>query len=203
MRCGSWTFDLQYLLNRARWDTGVTPPEVVEMVEQGDLSAGRALDLGCGTGTNCIYLAHHGWEAVGVDFSALAIRRARRNARRAGVDCRFYRGDVTDLAFLTGPFDLVLDIGCLHSVPPKRRKRYAAGLARLVRPGGRYMLYAFTPWPGHPSRGLSPEEVRRLFAAAFAVERQEGGDDPTGPRSAWYWLRRIVSPAPARTRIKV
>jgi len=183
-------FDLQYLLGQVPWDTGVTPPEVVELIERGDLAPGRALDLGCGTGTNCIYLARHGWAAVGVDFSAPAIRRARRKARQAGVACQFHRAGVTDLAFLDGPFDLALDIGCLHSVPQERRERYAAGLARLVRPGGIYMLYAFTPRPERTTRGLAPEEVRRLFAPAFTVERQEGGDDPTGPRSAWYWLRR-------------
>ena len=57
-------------------------------------------------------------QVVGVDFSILAIRRARRKARRAGDDCQFYRGDVTHLAFLADPFDLALDIGCLHSLPP-------------------------------------------------------------------------------------
>lgn len=195
MRIGSWPFDLQYLLGRARWDTGVTPPEVVELIERGDLLPGRALDLGCGTGTNCIYLARHGWEAVGVDFSALAICQARRKARRAGVDCKFYQADVADLAFLTGPFDLALDIGCLHSVPPERRARYTPELARLVRPGGLYMLYGFTPRPDQAkSSDLAPEEVRRLLAPAFAVERQEHGDDPTGPCSAWYWLRRLCKP---------
>jgi cyclopropane fatty-acyl-phospholipid synthase-like methyltransferase len=125
------------------------------------------------------------------DFSCLAIRRARQKARRAGVDCRFYRGDVADLAFLAGPFDLALDIGCLHSLSPERWERYAEGVARLVRPGGLYMLYAFTRRPDRPiPRGVAPEEVRGLFASAFALERQAGGDDPTGPRSAWYWLRR-------------
>ena len=189
MRAISWLFELQYLLGQTPWDTDVTPPEVVELVAGGGLPPGRALDLGCGTGTNTIYLACKGWEAVGVDFSALAIRWARRKARRAKVRCRFYRADVTDLSFLQGPFDLVLDVGCLHSVPPAGWERYAAGLARLVRPGGLYMLYAFT------HRGVTPEEARRLFAAAFAVERQEGGDDPTGPRSTWYWLRRLRSEA--------
>jgi cyclopropane fatty-acyl-phospholipid synthase-like methyltransferase len=132
---------------------------------------------------------------MGVDFSALAIRWARRKARRVGVRCRFYRADVTDLSFLQGPFDVALDIGCLHSVPAEGWERYAAGLARLVRPGGLYMLYAFTHRPGQSSpRGVTPAEVRRLFAA-FTVERQEGGDDPTGPRSAWYWLRRLAAGA--------
>lgn len=194
MRFNGWLFDLRYFLGRTPWDTHVTPPQVVELVEGGGLPPGRALDLGCGTGTNIIYLAHHGWEAVGVDFSAVAIRRARRQARRAGVNCRFYRADVTDLSFLERPFDLALDIGCLHSVPPENRERYAAGLARLVRPGGLYMLYAFTPRPDRfAPRGVASEEVRRLFTSAFATERQEGGDDPTGPPSAWYWLWRLGS----------
>jgi SAM-dependent methyltransferase len=188
----SWSFDLRYLLGRPPWDTEVTPPEVIELVEGGILPPGRALDLGCGTGTNCIYLARHGWEVVGVDFSVLAIRRARRKARRAGVNGQFYQGDVTNLAFLADPFDLALDIGCLHSLSPEDWRRYAAGVARLVLPGGLYLLYSFTPQPDRPiSRGVAPEEVRRLFAPAFAVEREERGEDPSGPRSAWYWLRRL------------
>ncbi len=193
----SWSFDLRYLLGRPPWDTEVTPPEVVELIEGEGLLPGRALDLGCGTGTNCIYLVRHGWEVVGVDFSILAIRRARRKARRAGVDCQFYRGDVTDLAFLADPFDLALDIGCLHSLPLEGWGRYAAEVARLVRPDGLYLLYAFTLRPDQPTpRGVAPEEVRSLFAPAFAVEREEIGEDPSGPRSAWYWLRRLC-PAPA------
>lgn len=188
----SWRFDLYYLLGQTPWDTQVTPPEVVDLVAGGGMPAGQALDLGCGTGTNCIYLARHGWQAVGVDFSATAIQRARRKARRAGLDCRFHRADVADLAFLTGSFDLVLDIGCLHSVPLDRRPAYAAGVAQLACPGGLYMLYAFTPLPGRAGAayGIALDEVRDLFTPAFTVERREGGDDPTGPSSAWYWLRR-------------
>jgi cyclopropane fatty-acyl-phospholipid synthase-like methyltransferase len=191
MGLGNRFFDLQYLLGRIPWDTGITPSEVVALVEGGSLSPGRALDLGCGTGTNCMYLAHHGWETVGVDFSAVAIRRARRKARRAGVDCEFYHADVTDLSFLRPSFALALDIGCLQGIPQERWERYAHGLMRLVQPGGVYMLYAFTSRPERSApRGMSPEEVRHLFAPAFTVERQEGGDDPTGPQSAWYWLHR-------------
>jgi cyclopropane fatty-acyl-phospholipid synthase-like methyltransferase len=195
MRLRGWFFDLQYLLRRTPWDTKITPPEVVALVEGEILPPGRTLDLGCGTGTNSIYLAHRGWETVGVDFSAVAIRRARRKARRAKVDCRFYQADVTHLSFLkdNGPFDLTLDIGCLHSIPEENWTRYATGVAQLARPGGLYMLYAFTTCSDHPSpRGVTPDQVRSLFDPAFTVERQEGGNDPTGPRSAWYWLRRTT-----------
>jgi len=129
-----------------------------------------------------------------VDFSILAIRRAQRKARRAGMDCKFYREDVTDLAFLSDPFDLALDIGCLHSLPQERWERYAAEVARLVRPEGLYLLYAFTSQPDQSTRrGVASEEVRSLFTPAFAMEREEGGEDPSGPQSAWYWLRRLCS----------
>ncbi|MBN1811719.1 MAG: class I SAM-dependent methyltransferase [Anaerolineae bacterium] len=191
LRFSNWAFDLQYILDRTPWDTQVTPPEVVELVEGGNIPAGRALDLGCGTGTNCIYLARHGWQAVGVDFSTLAIWRGRCKARRAGIDCTFYRADVTDLSFLEETFDFVLDIGCLHGVPVEGWQRYAAQVSRLVRPEGLYMLYAFVPRPDRLGpRGVSPAELRDLFERAFVVERQEGGDDPTGPSAAWYWMRR-------------
>lgn len=186
----SMCFDLKYLVGRSPWDTEVTPPEVMVLLKDENCPPGRVLDLGCGTGTTSIALARHGWEVVGVDFSAVAIRRARRKARRAGVDCRFHRADVVDLTFLVERFDLALDIGCLHSVPIEGWAPYAAELARLVRPGGLYMLYAFTPGGQSVTRGVAPAEVRRLFEPAFVVARQEGGEDPNGPRSAWYWLRR-------------
>lgn len=194
MRFSNRAFDLQYILGRTPWDTQVTPPEVVELVEKGEVPTGQALDLGCGTGTNCIYLARHGWRVTGVDFSTMAIYRARRKARRVGVDCTFYRADVTDLSFLEETFDFVLDIGCLHSVPMEKWERYAAEVARLVRPSGLYLLYAFVPHPDRQGpRGISPGELRDLFGSSFVVERQEGGDDPTGSSSAWYWLRRVAS----------
>jgi ubiquinone/menaquinone biosynthesis C-methylase UbiE len=183
-------FDLQYLLGRAPWDTEVTPPEVMALLEDENWPPGRILDLGCGTGTTAIAMARRGWEAVGVDFSPLAIRRARRKARRVGVDCRFYQADVTDLTFLVERFDLALDIGCLHSVPVEGWVLYAAELARLVRMGGLYLLYAFTPRKQSAARGIAAAEVRRLFEPAFSVVRQKDGKDPNGPQSAWYWLRR-------------
>ena len=72
------------------------------------MEPGRALDLGCGTGTNALWLTQHGWRVVGVDFASLAIESARRKADwTSGVE--FVEGDVTRLHELgvKGPFDLV------------------------------------------------------------------------------------------------
>ena len=176
-------FALWYWLpRRPPWDTGVTPPELEAFVAS--QPAGRALDLGCGTGTNVVYLVRHGWTAVGVDFAGRAIAKARRRARQAGVQCTFMTGDVTRLA-VTGPFDLALDIGCLHSIPASGRAGYAAGLARVVRPRGTFLLYAFAP--GGQAVGMTAEDVRATFASAFDIVRVEEGK---GRPSAWYTLAK-------------
>ncbi len=186
-----WFFEFQYRFGKPRWDTGVTPPEVVTLIENGSLKGTRALDLGCGTGTNAIYLARNGFQVVGVDFSPRAIATARDKAKREGVSADFHVGDVTRLDFLQEPFDFVLDIGCFHSVAAERRQAYAAEMARLARPGALFMLYAFSP-----RRlllrdvGVTVEQVKQTFARNFALERIEEGNDRGEITSAWYWLKR-------------
>ena len=58
---------------------------LVELVEGSELTPGRALDLGSGTGRNALYLAGHGWEAVGVEMAGYAVEVARRKASEQGV----------------------------------------------------------------------------------------------------------------------
>ncbi len=76
-------WDLVYWLKKTPWDTGITPPEIVAMIDSGKVSIGRALDLGCGTGTNAIYLAQKGFAVTGIDISRRAISLAKRKARSA------------------------------------------------------------------------------------------------------------------------
>jgi SAM-dependent methyltransferase len=187
-------FWLAYRRGRAPWDTNITPPELVRTVEGPDaLPPGRALDLGCGTGTNAIFLAQHGWDVVGVDFVDKAVRQAREKAAGAGVEARFFSGDVTRLEKIrgvTGAFDLVLDIGCFHSLTPEGRARYAAGMVDLLRSGATFLLYVWGRRPGRArDRGLSPEQVKAAFAPRLRATRVQHGQDRKRP-SAWYWFER-------------
>ncbi|MEW5717009.1 MAG: class I SAM-dependent methyltransferase [Chloroflexota bacterium] len=190
-------FEFQYRFARPPWDSGITPPEVVAQVESTPVR-GRALDLGCGTGTNAIYLAQRGFAVVGVDFSSKAIATARAKARRADVAVEFRVADVTRLDALRAPFDFVLDIGCLHAIDAAARPRYAEQIARLTRPGAAFMLYAFAPRPADAPRhligfrnvGIAAEEVQQLFAAYFVLERVEHGADRGERASVWYWFRK-------------
>ena len=88
-------FSLWYF-RRPPWDSGITPPELLEYLESRP-AAGRAIDLGCGTGTNVITMARMGWQVTGVDFVPKAIDLAREKARKAGL-----RLDDRDLALKGG-----------------------------------------------------------------------------------------------------
>lgn len=185
----------RYINHDAPWDTNQTPPEIVALIEDEQLPPGRALDLGCGTGTNVIYLARHGWEAVGVDYVAQPIRTARRKAQQAGVaeHTRFQVADVTRLkaAALGDPFDLVMDIGCGHTLPAEARPAYGQLLTEAVRPGGTAMLYMFRPSEGR-DRGFTPEAIEALLAPAFRLCWANLGQDTAGPfASAWYRFERV------------
>ena len=68
------------------WDTGTPDPMLIAMIESHAIEPGRTLEVGCGTGTNAIYLAEHGFDVVGVDVAAVAIANARAKAHAR---CRF------------------------------------------------------------------------------------------------------------------
>lgn len=177
-----------FYLRRPPWDTGITPPEVVAFVQQAP--PGRALDLGCGTGTNAIYLAQHNWQVSGVDFVGKAIRQAQRKAQRAGVSVDFHQGDVTRLEGTDGPFDLVLDIGCFHSLAAPGREAYRHNLERLLKPGGTFLLYGFTKSDATDSAGpgVSEADIQQLSRPLRLVKRSGGSD--RGRRSAWFTFER-------------
>jgi len=177
-------FTLLYF-RKPPWDTGIPAPELVRAIEP--RPPGRALDLGCGTGVNVRYLAGHGWQAAGIDFVPRAIAQARRKLR--GLPATLLVGDVTQLEKLAlpGPFDLVLDMGCFHSLSADGMKRYASGLKHWTRPGALYLLYAFQPGPGGTPWGLSRETVVAAFADGFNLTNYEQG---AGRPSAWYYFER-------------
>src|SRR5579872_1986667 len=96
-----FVYGASYRLGFTPWDRGVPASGLVELVEGLQaLPRGRALDLGCGTGTNSIYLCRKGWTATGVDLEPRALDGARRHAERAGVAPTFVEGDVTRLSEL-------------------------------------------------------------------------------------------------------
>lgn len=189
-------FRAAYLFGFKPWDSGVPPPELVAVVEGKDrLTPGKALDLGCGTGTNSVYLAQHGWDVMGVDFVPRAIRAAQRKAAAAGVSPRFIVGDVTRLTEpgLGTDYDLLFDLGCFHSIPDARRDAYVRGATDVARPGAVMLMFCFVR-RSQPSRlgprGVDRGEVAQRFASGWELVAEEEGRPILGYDAAWYRLRR-------------
>ena len=182
-------YRLAYLVGLKPWDTNVTPPELVEWVEGPKaLAPGRALDIGCGTGTNCAYLLDHNWAVTGVDF----IPRALKTAKRKAPGATLLIGDVTRLDDLgvNGPFDLMLDLGCFHSIPDDRRDAYVDEAARVAAPGATFLLFAFGE--KGPDGIVAPEtEIRRRFGGDFDMAEVR----PGAPFLKQTWYRMIRKPA--------
>lgn len=138
---------------------------------------GRALDLGCGAGVHAVYLAQQGYSVVGVDFVPAALELARERARIAGVELELHQADV--LTYNTpAAFDLVLDSGCLHHIPPGEVSKYRAQLDQWLQPGGDYILVHFSKQHALDWRPVGPRRVpKKQIVELFAPLHLEGYDE--------------------------
>jgi SAM-dependent methyltransferase len=136
---------------------------LVEVVEGAQaLPPGRALDVGCGGGRNTLYLARHGWEAVGVDITELCIDQARARAVEESSSARFIRGDVTKLVELGvgDGYTLINDSGCYYLLSDKQRNAFADNANRIAAPDALLLMAGFTKLPG---AGIDENDLRRRF----------------------------------------
>jgi SAM-dependent methyltransferase len=175
-------------------------------LDQGLIAPGRALDLGCGPGRNALYLAAHGFAVDAVDLSPMAVAWGEERAHEAGADVRFLRGDAFALPAheLSGPYDLVVDSGCFHHLPPHRRISYLTLLDRVLAPGGHLALTCFAA--GEEGMGsqltdadlyrerelqgglaYTPASLRWIFSDLAEVELRRMREQP--PESALFGVR--------------
>ena len=183
------TFSLWYFF-RPPWDSGISPPELLDFLANHPV--GRAIDLGCGTGTNVITLARHGWHVMGIDFVPRAIQIARRKLIDAGVQADLKVGEVTDLKGISGPFDLALDIGCFHGVPS--RSAYLSELSRVLARGGYWLMYGFfKPELAASGPGLTAADLERIHLFGFDLVSRQDGVDKRGRASAWFLFQRLTT----------
>lgn len=198
-------YDLWYRFGTPPWVIGPRV-ELVELVESGRLEPCRALDLGCGSGANVVWLAQQGFDATGVDFAASAIAKGRESASEAGVSPRFVVGDLRRLQEcegIDGTYDLLVDYGTLDDLSNAARADYLRGVLPLTRPGTRFLLYCFEWAPRWWERALArllpfgqvcmlPGEAEQRFGRWFSIEEIMRHENPSGwPRGeAAYLMER-------------
>lgn len=200
-------YEILYRYFRAPWDIGPRN-ELVALVESGRLEPCRAIDLGSGTASNCLYLAQHGFDVTGVDFAQAAVDLGRKRAKAAGVRVNFIVDDLTNLRQAEGTYDLLVDYGTLDDLSYKDRERYVQSILSLTHGGTQFVLYCFEWEPrrwerllGLPQRELClPGEIQARFGRHFEIEKVAGQVDyskwPSG--YAVYLMRRsekILNPS--------
>ena len=175
-------YNTAYRVARMPWETGPRQ-ELVALVRAGGLRPGRALDLGCGTGANSVFLGQHGFDVTGVDFAPAALAKAARAAEAAGVQVDLVEDDLTGLRRVSGPFDVLVDYGTLDDLSASDRDRYVRNVVPLARPGARFLLWCFQWPPRRLDRWLgfmpvAPGEVARRFGNEFTIEQLGGTERP-------------------------
>ncbi len=193
----SLAYRMMYRLGVTPWQHTEPPFPLAGLIEGPDaLPPGDMLDIGCGTGRDAIYCAHHGWTVTAVDAVPRALDSARRNARQAQADVRFLHADITSVGSndLGSGYSLLVDVGCLHGLPGTALEHAVATITAAAEPGATLLMFAFAP--GHrgpmPS-GIDPVRIPALFPQwQLALSRPATEITLNGPlrnaRPTWYQL---------------
>ena len=184
------------------WNHG-TPSDFLEQVVAARPDDGRALDLGCGSGVDSVFLAQHGWQVTSLDFMPQAVEMTRKRAEAAGVTVTAQVADITTWPG-DGTFDVIVDAGCLHALEMVDRPAYRRQLLQWLAIGSDYVLrhaerrHLFDRRQMGPKR-VSRRRIKKLFAPEL-VERDfhrnliTSARYPSGPgfthTSYWFEDRR-------------
>jgi SAM-dependent methyltransferase len=166
-------YRLAYRIGFHPWEDAATDPPFVEKIselfgreEKGhEPPFGQALDLGTGSGIWGIELAKRGWRVTGIDVVEKALQRARERVKKAGVEMRLVRGDVTALraAGVGSGYRLVLDTGTFHDLNSAQREAIGREVSAVAAPDATVLLLVWPkrrrPW----IRGVSCSEIEAAF----------------------------------------
>lgn len=153
----------------APWDIDGPQPALASVEDQVE---SPVLDIGCGTGEHAMFFAASGRRVVGIDFVEDAVRRARSKAAQRNLSVDFRVGDALALATSDERFATILDSGLFHVFADDDRRRYVAGLAHVLNPGGKLLLLCFSDAePGEQGpRRVSESELRASFDKGWQFE---------------------------------
>ncbi|MEN9563368.1 MAG: hypothetical protein RIR73_1612 [Chloroflexota bacterium] len=176
-------FDLSYWFGNAPWDSGISPPELYDFMA--NHPAGRALDIGCGTGTNLITLVNAGWQADGFDFSPRAVSLAKQKLKREKIRANVFTDDATQMKNVSLPYNLALDLGCFHGI--ENKADYLTQLTRILAPSGFWLMYSFLkPATPQPGPGLANADLDLIQRHSLTLLSRKDGFDKRERTSAWF-----------------
>ena len=149
-------------------------------VSEGHIKPCRVVELGCGSGTNAIFLASQGFDVTAIDVAPTALGIADAKARKAGVGVRWLLADVLNLPDL-GTFDLIFDRGCYHNVRYANAAGFVEAVRQLSHPGSRALIVSLNR-AGPP--GVIEQTMRDDFSESFDFVWLKESEIQTGPDGA-------------------
>lgn len=155
------------------WDSGIRSRELARVLGSEVVPRGRAAELGCGTGTNAVFLAQQGFDVTAFDFAPLALEAARHRAQEAGVEIEWIAADLCRVESNPGKFDFIFDRGCFHCARRIDLAGFLKTLEMLTRPGTKYLVLTGnandTAEEIGPPR-LTQQEIRNDLGGLFDFE---------------------------------
>lgn len=159
-------------LDEIPWHSEDPDREFVDLVEEGVVEPQVVLDVGCGAGTDAIYLASRGCAVTAIDISEEAIGIAKKRAREAGVEIEFIADDFMKADMEKGSFDFINDRGCFHHMNPDKRKDFAVKIHTILQKDGHYYLRCWSDREEETERGpyrISRSEISDAFWQYFIL----------------------------------
>lgn len=132
----------RYATKDTPWDGDEPSMELRRVLDERHIEPCDVLEIGCGTGTNAVFLASRGFKVTAVDISSLAIEQARRRAAEAGVPVDFQVVDLLAPTGLNRTYPLVFDRGVYHGLRRESLGKFLETLGRASAPGGLYLVLA-------------------------------------------------------------
>jgi SAM-dependent methyltransferase len=192
-------WDVRYAAEQVPWDHG-RAPETLETFLALHPGPGKALIPGCGFGYEIRAFSSTGWDAIGIDFSPVAVRCARMLL--GPLADKVHEGDFFTYPFDEGGFDVVYERAFLCALPSGILHRYAKRMAQLVTPGGLLCgFFFFGPEDEPPPYPISQHQLDGLLGGRF--EKVEDRGVPVSESSTLYagkerwqvWTRKSSPPA--------
>lgn len=178
-------FDKAHKAPITLWGDVRIPEELKDIVRT--YKPRTSLELGCGLGRFSAFMSKQGIKATGVDFSSVAIEKAKKRVAGEEPKPTFIVGDVTNLEFFTEPFEVSFDIGCFHCLDEDDQQKYVSEIYRLLKPGAAHLLWTMDHAPS--GMMLDPNYIAKAFEKGLQLARSKFSRRRI-ISSHWYWLVR-------------
>ncbi|MCE9544575.1 MAG: methyltransferase domain-containing protein [Planctomycetia bacterium] len=137
----------RYATGHTPWDSGTPSVQMQQVIAEQQIAPQKTLEIGCGTGTNAVWLVQQGFDVTAVDLVPLAIERAKAKAAAAGVRVDFSAANLLDSAQVAalaghGPYPFVFDRGVYHCLRQENGPAVLNALSQFTAPGSLYLQLA-------------------------------------------------------------